>query len=151
VLTDVSEEGIASIFRVEKRKSASEEPAWTGANRLVYCTLKMEEIRSSETSVIAISLRRHIPEDCFLQIHSVLTLIPYLLSVGFHTILPFSPRSPTWPLSIKFPNSTLRFSSHLRRKALALSQFSTGKTICLLRWKWSDTFRRNWLSKKRVH
>jgi hypothetical protein len=27
VLTDVSEEGIASIFRVEKRKSASEEPA----------------------------------------------------------------------------------------------------------------------------
>jgi hypothetical protein len=34
VLTDVSEERIASIFRVEEkiRKSAGEEPAWAGAN-----------------------------------------------------------------------------------------------------------------------
>jgi hypothetical protein len=30
VLTDVSEEGIASIFRVEDKKSARE-PAWAGA------------------------------------------------------------------------------------------------------------------------
>jgi hypothetical protein len=43
--TDVSEERIASIFRVEK--SASEEPAWTGG-----CTR---------------STRRHIPEDGILQ------------------------------------------------------------------------------------
>jgi hypothetical protein len=55
VLTDVSEERIASIFRVEdKKKSASES-----------VTLKMEEIRFSETSVNTISTRRQIPEDCF--------------------------------------------------------------------------------------
>jgi predicted transcriptional regulator len=37
VLTDVSEERIASIFRVEGeiRKSASEEPVRAGANRLM--------------------------------------------------------------------------------------------------------------------
>jgi hypothetical protein len=29
--------------------------------------LKMEAIRSSETSVNTISIRRHIPEDCFLH------------------------------------------------------------------------------------
>jgi hypothetical protein len=36
VLTDVSEELIASIFKVEEksRKSASEEQAWADANRL---------------------------------------------------------------------------------------------------------------------
>ena len=46
VLTDVSEERIASIFRVEEKRYA---------------------IRSSETSVNIISTRRHIPEDCFLH------------------------------------------------------------------------------------
>jgi hypothetical protein len=37
VLTDVSEERIASIFRVELKrwKSASDEPGWAGANSLV--------------------------------------------------------------------------------------------------------------------
>jgi hypothetical protein len=34
VLNDVSEKRIAQIFKVEK-KSASEEPAWAGANRLM--------------------------------------------------------------------------------------------------------------------
>jgi hypothetical protein len=42
----VSEERIASIFRVEK--SASEEPAWAGG---------------SDTSIYTRSTRRHIPED----------------------------------------------------------------------------------------
>jgi predicted transcriptional regulator len=39
VLTDVSEERIASIFRVEGkiRKSASEETVRTGASTLKYC------------------------------------------------------------------------------------------------------------------
>jgi hypothetical protein len=36
VLTDVSHESIASIFKVEeKRKSTSEVPAWAGADRLI--------------------------------------------------------------------------------------------------------------------
>jgi hypothetical protein len=64
VLADVSEERIASIFRVEGkiRKIASEETLRTG-------TLKMEAILSSETSVNTSSTRCHIPEDCFLHSH----------------------------------------------------------------------------------
>jgi hypothetical protein len=85
VWTDVSEERIASILRVEK--SASLEPAWAGGCRLDnfdcwlslqppthasssiahFSTLKMEAIRSSETSVHTWSIRRHIPEDGTLQ------------------------------------------------------------------------------------
>jgi hypothetical protein len=59
VWTDVSEERIAYICKVEK--SASEEPAWASGNRLLppahagssladFSTLKMEAIRSSETA-----------------------------------------------------------------------------------------------------
>jgi hypothetical protein len=54
VWTDVSEERIASNFRVEK--SASEKPVWVGGCRLhvrfslaEFSTLKIEAIRSSET------------------------------------------------------------------------------------------------------
>jgi hypothetical protein len=47
-LTDVSEERIASIFF------------------LFSSTLKMEALRSSETSANTISTRRHFPEDRFL-------------------------------------------------------------------------------------
>jgi hypothetical protein len=78
VWTDVSEEGIASIFRVEK--SASEEPAWAGpqplslqppaqagSSRADFSTLKMEAICSSETLVHTRYTRRHIPEDGILQ------------------------------------------------------------------------------------
>jgi hypothetical protein len=72
VWTDVSEERIASIFRVEK--SSSEEPAWSDDCSLHplahadssledFYTLKMEVMRSSETSVHTRSTRRHIPED----------------------------------------------------------------------------------------
>jgi hypothetical protein len=91
VWTDVSEERIASIFRVEK--SASEEPAWAGGCRLSrtqlgvfdwwlslqppahagfsladFSTLKMQATCSSETSVHTRSTRRHIPEDYILQL-----------------------------------------------------------------------------------
>jgi hypothetical protein len=78
VWTDISEERIASIFRVEK--SASEDPAWAGVSKLQppdhagspladFYTLKMEAIRSSETSVHTRSTRRHIPEDGILHSH----------------------------------------------------------------------------------
>jgi hypothetical protein len=60
----------------KEKKSASEEPAWADGyshftlvprSRIFSSTLKMEAIRSSETSVYTISTRRHIPEDGILQ------------------------------------------------------------------------------------
>jgi hypothetical protein len=69
--TDVSEERIASIFRVEE--SASEEPAWAGNSRL-----------SSETSVhFTVSTRRHIQEDGILNSHRCVNLKAY--KVGYRT------------------------------------------------------------------
>jgi hypothetical protein len=60
LLTDVSEERIASIFRVLSLQL----PALTLVHRLWNSyTLNMEAIRSSETSVNKLSTRRHIPED----------------------------------------------------------------------------------------
>jgi hypothetical protein len=74
---------IASIFRVEEKieetpraKNQREElysvstcSRWflaRGVSSIFSSTLKMEAIRSSETSVNTISSRRHIPEDFFL-------------------------------------------------------------------------------------
>jgi hypothetical protein len=73
VWTDVSEECIASIFRVEK--SACEKPAWAslqppahaGSSLADFSTLNMEAIRSFETSVHTRSSGRHIPEDGILH------------------------------------------------------------------------------------
>jgi hypothetical protein len=50
VLTDLSEEHIASIFRVEKNKLAHLLSLWFLA-QLIFSTLKMEAICSSETLV----------------------------------------------------------------------------------------------------
>jgi hypothetical protein len=82
VLTDISEERIASIFRVEK--SATEEPTLTsgcvfdwwlsvqplsnsGSSLADFSTLKIEAICSSEKSVYTRPTRRHIPEDGILH------------------------------------------------------------------------------------
>jgi hypothetical protein len=77
VLTDVLEERVASIFRVEGkiRKSASGllAPVLTVSlleDFLIFpSTLNMEAIRSSKTSVNTTSTWCHIPEDCFLHSH----------------------------------------------------------------------------------
>jgi hypothetical protein len=60
VWIDVSEESIASIFRVEKS---------AGSSFADFSTLKMKAIRSSETSVHTRFTRRHIPEDGILHSH----------------------------------------------------------------------------------
>ena len=63
VLTDVSEERIASIFRVYLHLLT----LVLGLRVFFFSsTLKTEAIPSSETSVNTISTRHHIPEDCFL-------------------------------------------------------------------------------------
>jgi hypothetical protein len=62
VLTYISEERIASIFRVEK--CSSEKPAWAVGCSL-QSTLKMESIRFSQRSVHTRSTRRHLSENCF--------------------------------------------------------------------------------------
>jgi hypothetical protein len=71
VLTDVSEERIASNFR-EEEISLSHLLTLVPRLRLSLLfssTLKMEAIRSSEKSVNTISTRGHIPEDGFLHSH----------------------------------------------------------------------------------
>jgi hypothetical protein len=60
LLTDVSDEGIASL--------SLQLPAHAGSSLPGSYTLKMEATRSSETSVNKVSTRRHIPEDGILQI-----------------------------------------------------------------------------------
>jgi hypothetical protein len=63
LLTDVSEERIASIFRVDTNRHLL---TLVHRSRISY-TLKMEAMRSSETSVNKISTRRHIPKDGILH------------------------------------------------------------------------------------
>jgi hypothetical protein len=63
--TDVSEEHITSNLRVEKSNGDS-----VCSHLLTdFSTLKLETIRSSETSVQKRSTRRHIPEDGILHGH----------------------------------------------------------------------------------
>jgi hypothetical protein len=71
VLTDVSEERIASIFRVTNSRAhwwlSLHPPANAGASLANFATLKMAAIRSSETSFNTRPTQRHIPEDDILH------------------------------------------------------------------------------------
>jgi hypothetical protein len=51
-------------------------------HRHIRFTLKMEAIRSSETSVLTISTRRHIPEDVILHSHRCENLKSYMCSLA---------------------------------------------------------------------
>jgi hypothetical protein len=81
VLTDVSEERIASIFRIEDEISEQVQqavvPAQAGslADFFLSSTLKMEAVRSSETSVNTISTQCRTPEVGFLHSHRCENLI----------------------------------------------------------------------------
>jgi hypothetical protein len=87
VLTYILEERIASIFRVEDKKKFASDPAEQVQQTQVFLpsTLKMEAIRSSETSLNTISTRRHIPEDGFFHSHCPENLKSYkeLISCSF--------------------------------------------------------------------
>jgi hypothetical protein len=61
IRTDVSEDRIASIFRVNECEQAQSEVVSSCIGNSF--TLKMEAIRSSETSVLIRATRRHLPED----------------------------------------------------------------------------------------
>jgi hypothetical protein len=58
-------------------------PAHAGSSLADFSTLKMEAIRSSETSVHTRSTRRHIPEDGILRFHfcSLLVIFQFLLVI----------------------------------------------------------------------
>jgi hypothetical protein len=68
VRTDVSEERVDSIFKVEK--TTSEEKLWQLASKLspswTFSTLKAT--RSSETSILTRPTRHHVPVDGILHI-----------------------------------------------------------------------------------
>jgi hypothetical protein len=69
IRTDVSEDHIASIFRMHECEQVTERSCkLLYRQRLVEtyshsCSLKMEAIRSSEMSVLIRATRRHLPED----------------------------------------------------------------------------------------
>jgi hypothetical protein len=70
VRTDLSEESIASIIRLKRIGELGTLVTSNPANvpsSLIRSTLKMEAIRSSETSVLTRATRRHIIEDGILR------------------------------------------------------------------------------------
>jgi hypothetical protein len=98
VRTDVSEERIASIIRLERIGELETTLALTivflrsvlqllvTANVLgspILGTLMMEAVGSSETSVLIRTTRRHIPEDDILHSHSRENLKSYIALTGW--------------------------------------------------------------------
>jgi hypothetical protein len=83
VRTDVSEERITSIMRVERINLLGTALA---ANvipcSLILLTLMMEVTRSSETSVLKRSSQRQIPEDGILHSHLRETLRSYVVLIA---------------------------------------------------------------------
>jgi hypothetical protein len=70
VLTDASEERIATIFRVEEKRSKHLLSLVPRSRIFLFSsTLKMEAMRSSESADYTIPTQRHIPEDRFLHSH----------------------------------------------------------------------------------
>jgi hypothetical protein len=91
--TDVSEERIASILKVEK--FASEEPAWAGSSRIFLlgtaatypCWFLVRGFFYSETSVqFTGSTRRHITEDCILHSYRCENLKSYEVIVTYRLV-----------------------------------------------------------------
>jgi hypothetical protein len=84
VRTDVSEERIASIIRVFLRGVlqllviANIVPS-----SLILSTMLMEELRSTETSVLTRTTRRHIPKHCILHSHRREKLKSYIELFGW--------------------------------------------------------------------
>jgi hypothetical protein len=81
VWTDVSEERIASIFGLATSHA--------GSSLADFSTLKMEAIRSSETSYHIRSTRYHIPEDGILQFKYSRPSLSNVIS-EIHTIAMFA-------------------------------------------------------------
>jgi hypothetical protein len=87
IRTDVSEDRIASIFRVNECELVTERSC-----KLLYrhmlvgdsCTLKMEAIRSSETSVLIRATRCHFPEDDKHHIHRRGNLKSYNMTLAYN-------------------------------------------------------------------
>jgi hypothetical protein len=80
IRTDVSEDRIASIFRVHECELVTERSCkLLYSHRLVgdWCTLKMEAIRSSETSVLIRATRCNFLEDDNHHIHRLGNLKSY--------------------------------------------------------------------------
>jgi hypothetical protein len=148
IRTDVSEESIAFIIRVERIRELGTTSALT----------LMVEIRSSETSVVTKATRRHIPEDrrpyiwnaviCFNEHfaksaqHCTLRLSPYVA-------LPVSVRpisNPALPIAatLDVASASNRFRNVCHFPALYLSQ-------TYLRRKNERTLAENLQSRRKQH
>jgi hypothetical protein len=98
VSTDVSKERISSIIRVtriselgmlEVTSNQSIVTANVVPSSLILVTLMMEEIRSSEMSVLTTAMQHNIPEDSILHRHHRENLKPYSENMILRTVLCF--------------------------------------------------------------
>jgi hypothetical protein len=116
VTTDVSEERVDSIFRVER---ISKLGTTLAVRSLILYFLKMEATRSSETSVLTRPTRRHIPEDGTLHscrreeiIRDALCRRPFDRGgVGRSAALTSTQNSPAGPLAARKTGRSRRSSS----------------------------------------
>jgi hypothetical protein len=80
VKTDVSGERIASIIRSVRRLMVTAKVVLTSA---ILVNLMMEELRSSESSVLTRAKRHNIPEDAILHNHCCENLKSYIALTGW--------------------------------------------------------------------
>jgi thiazole synthase ThiGH ThiG subunit len=85
VRTDVSEELSASFIRAVFIRSVRRLLVTAGvvASSPIPVTLMKETLRSSETSVLTIAIRRNIPEDYLLHSHCSENLKSYIALTGW--------------------------------------------------------------------
>jgi hypothetical protein len=142
VWTEVSEERIASIFRVEKSTSVSR---WL--QDADFSTLKMEAIRSTETSVHTRFIWRHIPEGDIIHSHCRENLKSYRMKLRSNVcVVIFSKNLKITSLSYQQP---LQMESPL--SVGMIRKWNSGHHVHVMSEQFSyEFFRRKWAVRREL-